>query len=159
MLFNLLEQDWFITILTALATAVAAGLTTLIGLGFNKLAKWLEQKGISEKHARILTQVKDLIQDSVLTIQQTFVEQLKKDGKFTPENQKEALNKAVELVIENLTTEAEEVLREIYGDFNKWLTIQIEAIIATILPHGKDKENKTIKGQQYYYIETEVALR
>ena len=60
----------------------------------------------------------------------------KKDGKFDAENQKLAFDKALEAILANLTVEAETILTEIYGDFKKWIAIQIEMMVATMLPHG-----------------------
>lgn len=130
-LFNIWTQDWFQTIIGA----VAVGLAALIGLAFNKLIKFLEQKGLDTKYARVLASVSKLIQDAVLMVNQTFVSQLKKDGTFLPEKQKEALVLATEAVVANLTEEARTVLSEVYGDVNAWIIVQIEAIINKMLPH------------------------
>lgn len=138
-LFNLLEQEWFVNALAVVAIAISAGLSTLIGLWFKKLADKVEANTKDEKYTRVLNTVNQLIQDSVLAVQQTFVSQLKKDGKFDPENQKIAFNKAFETILANLTVEAEAILTEIYGDFKKWIAIQIEMIVATMLPHGRGK--------------------
>lgn len=138
-LFNLLEQEWFVNALAAVAIAIGAGLSTLIGLLFKKLADKVEANTKDEKYARVLNTVNQLIQDSVLAVQQTFVSQLKKDGMFDPANQKLAFDKALEAILANLTVEAEAILTEIYGDFKKWIEIQIEMIVATMLPHGEGK--------------------
>lgn len=124
-LFNLLEQEWFTNLLTAVALAVGAGLSTLIGLFFNNLAK----KFKNEKALKVISLVEDLIKDVVLTVQQTFVESLKAEGKFDEKAQKEALRKAFDLILANLTKEAKEVLDEVYGDFEQWILIQIESAI------------------------------
>lgn len=124
-LFNLLEQEWFTNLLTAVALAVGAGLSTLIGLFFNNLAK----KFKNEKALKVISLVEDLIKNVVLTVQQTFVESLKAEGKFDEKAQKEALRKAFDLVLANLTKEAKEVLDEVYGDFEQWILIQIESAI------------------------------
>jgi len=124
-LFNIIEQEWFTNLLTAVALAVGAGLSTLIGLFFNNLAK----KFKNEKALKVISLVEDLIKDVVLTVQQTFVESLKKEGKFDEKAQKEALEKAFDFVLANLTKEAKEVLDEVYGDFEQWILIQIESAI------------------------------
>lgn len=124
-LFNIIEQEWFTNLLTAVALAVGAGLSTLIGLFFNNLAK----KFKNDKALKVISLVEDLINDVVLTIQQTFVESLKTEGKFDEKAQKEALRKAFDLVLANLTKEAKEVLDEVYGDFEQWILIQIESAI------------------------------
>lgn len=129
-MINLFEQDWFVNLLGVLATAVGAGLSTLIGLWFKRLADNVKAKTKNEKVNEVLYRVRNLVQDAVLTVQQTFTEQLKKDGKFDKEQQKIALQKAIDIILANLTEEAKDILNEIYGDIYKWLEVQVESIIA-----------------------------
>lgn len=126
----LFEQEWFVNLLGALLTAIGAGLSTLIGLWFKRLADNVKAKTKNEKVNEVLHRVRNLVQDAVLTVQQTFTEQLKKDGKFDKEQQKIALQKAIDIILANLTEEAKDILNEIYGDIYKWLEVQIEATIA-----------------------------
>lgn len=130
-MINLFEQEWFVNLLGVLATAVGAGLSTLIGLWFKRLADNVKAKTKNEKVNEVLHRVRNLVQDAVLTVQQTFTEQLKKDGKFDKEQQKIALQKAIDIILANLTEEAKDILNEIYGDIYKWLEVQIEATIAS----------------------------
>lgn len=132
LLTNIMNQEWFTGLLATVALAVGTGLSTLIGLLFKKLGDNLATKTKNEKVKQALDLINKLIQDAVLTVQQTFVDDLKKEGKFNAETQKQALEKALEMIKANITTEAEELLNEIYGDVTKWLTIQVEAFIATL---------------------------
>lgn len=127
---NLFEQEWFVNLLGVLATAIGAGLSTLIGLWFKRLADNVKAKTKNEKVNEVLYRVRNLVQDAVLTVQQTFTEQLKKDGKFDKEQQKIAFQKAIDIILANLTEEAKDILNEIYGDVYKWLEVQVESIIA-----------------------------
>ena len=77
-LFNLLEQEWFVNLIAAVAIALGAGLSMLIGLLFKRLADNIEAKTKDKKYANVVNTVNQLIQSAVLTVQQTFVEQLKK---------------------------------------------------------------------------------
>lgn len=128
----LFEQEWFVNLLGVLATAIGAGLSTLIGLWFKRLADNVKAKTKNEKVSEVLHRVRNLVQDAVLTVQQTFTEQLKKDGKFDKEQQKIALQKAIDIILANLTEEAKDILNEIYGDIYKWLEVQVESIIALL---------------------------
>lgn len=134
---NIFNQDWFVGLISAVALAVGAGLSTLIGLWFKKLADNLAEKTKNEKYSEILLLVKNLIQDAIMTVQQTFTEQLKKDGKFDEEKQKEAFKLAMNIIKGNLTTEAEKVLDELYGDAQRWIEIQIESMLASLKRLGK----------------------
>lgn len=122
---NLFEQ-----LLLTVLTAVVSGLSTLIGLWFKRLADNVKAKTKNEKVNEVLYRVRNLVKDAVLTVQQTFTEQLKKDGKFDKEQQKIAFQKAIDIILANLTEEAKDILNEIYGDIYKWLEVQIESIIA-----------------------------
>lgn len=126
----LFEQEWFVNLLSVLVAAVGAGLSTLIGLLFKRLADNVKAKTKNEKVNEVLYRVRNLVQDAVLTVQQTFTEQLKKDGKFDKEQQKIAFQKAIDIILANLTEEAKDILNEIYGDVYKWLEVQVESIIA-----------------------------
>lgn len=128
----LFEQEWFVNLLGILATAIGAGLSTLIGLWFKRLADNVKAKTDNEKVSEVLHRALNLVQDAVLTVQQTFTEQLKKDGKFDKEQQKIALQKAMDIILANLTEEAKDILNEIYGDIYKWLEVQVESTIASL---------------------------
>lgn len=67
--------------------------------------------------------------DVVNSVSQTMVDNLKKDGAFTKEKQKEAFNKAKNEVLYILTEESKVVLAEVYGDLDKWLENKIEATV------------------------------
>lgn len=67
--------------------------------------------------------------DVVNSVSQTMVDNLKKDGAFTKEKQKEAFNKAKNEVLYILTEESKVALAEVYGDLDKWLENKIEATV------------------------------
>lgn len=127
-LFNIFEQTWFQGILIAFGAGVAA----LITWAFATFQTWLSTKIKNEKVRAISDTVLTLVRDSVIYVNQTFVDQLKKDGKFDKENQKEAFSKALERVKINLTEESRKLLEEVYGDVDAWLTTQVEAIIGML---------------------------
>lgn len=134
MLLSIMEQEWFQIILGALALGVAG----LITWAFTIFQAWLNTKIKNEKLRAVLDAVLDIVQKSVLAIQQTFVEQLKKDGKFDKEKQQEALKKAVDLALSNISAEAKKVLEENFGNLEDWLTMQIEALVLRLPGHSND---------------------
>lgn len=135
-LFNLMEQEWFLNIVATVATAVGLGLATLITYGFSRLNAWIATKTKNENLARTIDLAEKLVSSSVAAVQQTFVEQLKKDGKFDKEAQELAMRKALMLVISQLTPEAKTILEESFGDLQVWLATQIEALVYSTLPHS-----------------------
>jgi hypothetical protein len=134
MLLSIMEQEWFQIILGALALGVAG----LITWAFTIFQAWLNTKIKNEKLRAVLDAVLDIVQKSVLAIQQTFVEQLKKDGKFDKEKQQEALKKAVDLALSNISAEAKKILEENFGNLEDWLTMQIEALVLRLPGHSND---------------------
>ena len=145
MLELILMATWLEPVVETVLYAVAAGVAGLIAVGFARLNAWIAEKTKNEKIKKALLAVSEIVQNSVLAIQQTFVDQLKKDGKFNKENQVLALQKAVDLALANMTDELKEQARLLYPDLEQWIRTQVEALIYTTLPHST-KEQKVIKG-------------
>ena len=98
-------------------------LTYLITVKINEL----KQKTDNEMADKYLTILNNSICDAVLTTTQTYVEALKKEGKFDAEAQKVAFEKTYNAVMAVLTEDAKEVLGEVIGDLNTYVTNKIEA--------------------------------
>ena len=64
---------------------------------------------------------------AVIYVAQTYVDELKKSGTFTEENQKIAMQKALEVAKKQLTQEALEFIEITYGDITEYLTSKLEA--------------------------------
>lgn len=73
----------------------------------------------------------DIITTCVIATNQTYVDTLKKEGKFDLEAQRNAFNMTAAAVMAILTDEAKEVLTEAFGDLNTYITQQIEASVNT----------------------------
>lgn len=98
-------------------------LTYLITVKINEL----KQKSKNEMVDKYLGILNDSICDAVLTTTQTYVEALKKEGKFDLEAQKAAFDKTFNAVMAVLTDDAKEVLTEAIGDLNVYVSNKIEA--------------------------------
>lgn len=140
-----MNEIWLNLLYTVIG-AVGLGLAGLIGWGFTELNRWLATKTKNEKLFRATNVAQNLIVQVVQTVQQTFVDQLKKDGKFDKDAQKEALEMAVKQVYANLSPDIMEVLEGLYGDIREWITIQIESTIFNLLPKKEKEETKVLKG-------------
>lgn len=79
-----------------------------------------------KKYINMLTTT---ITNCVIATNQTYVESLKKQGKFDAEAQKTAFNMTLSAVQELLTAEAKTYLSELYGDLDAYITTQIEAAV------------------------------
>lgn len=79
---------------------------------------------LADKYIRMLT---DTITTCVIATNQTYVESLKKQGRFDTEAQKEAFKLTYNAVMSVLTDEAKNYLTSIYGDLTAYITSRIEA--------------------------------
>ena len=78
------------------------------------------------KYSTMLTET---IEACVLATNQTYVESLKKEGKFTVEAQQKAFTMTKNAVLNILSAEAKEYLTEAFGDLNTYVNKQIEAAV------------------------------
>ena len=79
---------------------------------------------LADKYIQMLT---DTITTCVIATNQTYVEALKRQGKFDKAAQKEALELTYNAVMAVLTDEAKHYLAAIYGDLTAYITTRIEA--------------------------------
>jgi len=131
MLNSVLMAAWLEPVLMA----VGVGLAGLIALLFAKLNSWLSAKIKDVKIQNALLAVSEVVQNSVLAVQQTFVDQLKKDGKFDKEAQAKALQEALRLSMSNISAELRKQVEVLYPDFEQWIKTLIESVIYQYIPH------------------------
>lgn len=116
-------------VLYAIITAAVPVLT-----GF--LCKWLSSlyennkvKIKNEKAQATIGQVTDMIVAAVETTTSTYVKQLKAENLFDADAQKEAFNKTFQAVQKQLTEESVQILSEVYGDVETYITNKIEQFV------------------------------
>lgn len=73
--------------------------------------------------------VSNTITECVIATNQTYVESLKKQGKFDADAQKAAFNLTYNAVMAILSDEAKVYLTTAYGDLTAYITTQIEASV------------------------------
>lgn len=83
----------------------------------------------TDKLNKYIQMLEDTITKSVIATNQTYVEELKKQGHFDIEAQQLAFQKALLIVQKNLSSEARRYLTEFYGDLNAYITSSIEAAV------------------------------
>lgn len=69
------------------------------------------------------------VMDAVVYVNQTYVDSLKKSGKFDEDAQKEAFNKAFAHAACLLSEGSNKAIQALHGSVENWLTIQIEAAV------------------------------
>lgn len=71
----------------------------------------------------------DLVCQVVDSVSQTYVDDLKAEGKFDIESQKEATEQAMEKVKSLLSENSKKVITEAYNDLDAWIDTKIQAYI------------------------------
>ena len=125
-------MDW----LNLLTQIFEVCIIPLLGILTTYIVKYIQVKSaeitektdnaIADKYTVMLA---DTITACVLATNQTYVEALKKQGKFDAEAQKVAFNMTLDAVMNILSKDAKEYLSEAFGDLNSYIASQIEASI------------------------------
>lgn len=102
------------------------GTTYLIVL-INTKIKELKKQSDNDLEKKYLDMLNNTITDCVLATNQTYVNELKKQGKFDLDAQKIAFQKTYENVMALLTDEAKKYLSEAFGDLQTYVNNKIEA--------------------------------
>lgn len=122
-------NEILINAISVIVTVVVIPIITLLG---TKLVSWINGKINNEKSAEALTAATNAVVSAVKTILQTYVEALKKEGKFDEVSQRKAFNQARILALSQINTDVQMYVEKTYGSFDTWLTTQIEATINTL---------------------------
>lgn len=117
-----LEQVFELVVYPVLGI-VGVYLTYLIGVKINEI----KQKTANETANKYLDMLGVTIQNAVLATTQTYVDSLKKEGKFDAEAQKVAFTQTYDAVMKVLTTDAIKYITMSVGDLEVYITNLIEA--------------------------------
>lgn len=110
------------SIIGTIGTGLATWLTAL-------LVDFLNQKIKDKKIARWSTDLFQIVMSAVQTVFQEFVDTMKKNGKFDEAAQKEAKERAYNIIINQLTPELQNYIKENFGDMKDYIMNQIEAMV------------------------------
>lgn len=102
-------------------------LTTYIVKLVNAKINEISSTKNNELEQKYLNMLNETITKCVIATTQTYVETLKKEGKFDKTAQETAFNKTYTAVLAILSDEAKKYLTEAVGDLNLYITQQIEA--------------------------------
>lgn len=69
------------------------------------------------------------VMDAVLYVNQIYTDSLKASGKFDKAAQEEAFNRAYVEAVNMISEEAQKVITQLYGSFDKWLRLKIESSV------------------------------
>jgi hypothetical protein len=106
----------------------------LFGVLVAYVVKYINAKGNeiaanvdSELASKYIVMLTTTIADCVVATNQTYVEALKREGRFDKEAQAKAFQMTYDAVMDILTDDAKEYLANFYGDLTLYLTKRIEA--------------------------------
>lgn len=122
-------EEIIMTLLKIVIMIIVPVATSVLTYFSKKYLNILIDRVAKDETALALKQGVNLIVDSVNYIQQTYVDVLKKEDKFTLEAQEEALqaakNRAIELMNDDITT----AIKSNYGNIDTYVITIIESII------------------------------
>lgn len=111
----------------------------LLGVLTNYIIKYINAKSQeieintkNETERKYVEMIEDTIIKCVKTTNQTYVDSLKKQGKFDKEAQQEAFKKTLDAVIQMLSQDAIDYINEITLDTQAYLTQLIESTVGDI---------------------------
>lgn len=119
---QILEQVFELVVYPVISIA-GIYLTYLIAVKISEL----KQKTKDETTKKYLDMLNNTIASAVLATTQTYVEALKKEGKFDAEAQKAAFQQTYDAVMKVLTDEAIKYITTSVGDLETYVTNKIEA--------------------------------
>lgn len=121
-----------------IGTQVILSIIGIVISAVGVIVTYLVNKYVSDaKLKSILTSLNTLVQNSVLEVYQTYVEALKKAGKFDAEAQKLALERCLTLIKANMPKDIETWLKTNYSDIEGYLKSLIEAQIGFLKNNAK----------------------
>ncbi|MCL2818023.1 MAG: hypothetical protein FWD39_06540 [Clostridiales bacterium] len=125
-------------LLTTLLQAVLAAAVPVVAAFAAKLLHAKAEESREDNKEGVLSHAKwqatDAVAAAVAHTSQTYVDELRKSGQFSPGNQAEALRRARETAKDLLTRDAHSILQEAYGSVNDYLETLIEAEIKNVKP-------------------------
>lgn len=121
-------QDIFFTVLIPLI-----GILCTYGIAFmHKKIKELQDNVKNELFTKYSDMLVSIIETCVIATNQTYVEELKKQGKFGPEEHDIAYHKTFDAVKALMTEEMQKVLGEVYKDIDFYISQLIQESVNVV---------------------------
>ncbi|MBR6649029.1 MAG: hypothetical protein IKL29_06605 [Bacteroidaceae bacterium] len=118
-------MDWQSLLLSLLSVV----LTALVGWLSERLISLINAKISNTKYAQYLKDTLDIVTRAVKATYQTYVEALKNQNMFTEEAQKEALTRAKNMVLTQLSKDSQSFIESNFGNVETWIQESIEAVL------------------------------
>lgn len=114
---------------TILLSVLGIIITTFVSWALERLIAFINAKLKGAKYTQYLTDAVDIVSRAVKNTYQTYVQSLKDKDMFTAEAQTEALTKAKDMAMSQLSDEMQNYISSNFGDVEKWLTSTIESVL------------------------------
>lgn len=85
----------------------------------------------NEKLNKYLNTAIDILDKTINTTNATFVDKLKQEGKFTKDKALEAYNATKQQFEQIIGEESKQIITEMMNDYDTWLKVQIESLVAS----------------------------
>lgn len=120
-------NDVLSTLLQAVITVAVPILTAFLASFIKAKASQAAAATENGTAAAYITQIADAVSTAVTATSQTYVDTLKANAAFNSDQQKAALQKALEAAQTSLSKSVLEFIESAYGDITAYLTAKIEA--------------------------------
>ena len=114
---------------TILWGALGTIVTAFIGWLTTTGVIWLNNKIKDAKIARWTSAIYQIVMSAVQTVFQEFVDVMKKAGTWNEETAKEAKERAMKIIMGQLTPELKKFIEDNFGDMKEYLMNLIESVI------------------------------
>ena len=135
------SQKLLIEILIAILPVISTFLLRLINLKSQEI-KNRNIKNKQSQNNKLIDLVTDTIRKIVIALNQTQVEELKKNNEFTKDKQKEVFNKAKNEIMKILTQDSKKAIKEVYNNVDTFIDTQIEVAVNREKNINKGEKNE-----------------
>lgn len=122
-------MDFLMELLKIVIMIVVPVATSVLTYYAQKYFNQLIDENVNDELEATLEKGFQILMDSVNYVQQTYVDSLKNQEKFTVEAQKEAFELAKKRAIELMNQHTQDAIIHIYGNLDTYIDTMIESII------------------------------
>lgn len=116
-----------------IGTQLIIGIVGVVISGLGIFVTYLINKWVkNDELKQIMTSLYQLVKSAVLDIQQTYVDEMKKNNMFDYEAQKIAVEKSLKVIKANMPMKVESWLKSNYIDIDNYLRTLIEAQVKSL---------------------------
>ena len=113
-----------------LVTLIFAIFSYIVVYVRNQITEITKEKIKNEKVKQYIETANGIVEQAVLSVTQTYVDELKGKDLFSSEAQKTALQKAKDSANAMFNTDIVQTICDNYGDFDEWLATKIEETVS-----------------------------